>query len=210
MKNDSDLIVVNSYPPLSIDEINTRFGAMMSLWKDFLENEEEAGLKYYVHRQNIFEVIKRQDQRMFYWKIFHGLDLPCEYKFIAIECFWINTLKPFIIIDESSKLYDCPNEKFALHLIIATIRAVFKMYKPNEEFVYPSKERLRDILYDFKYCSISREGMISFVETFADTYGVGIEFILSNKATISKAINKTQLSVLLGNNPSECSKDSQE
>ncbi|MBD5442632.1 MAG: hypothetical protein K2M50_05160 [Treponemataceae bacterium] len=52
---------------------------------------------------------------------------------------------------------------------------------PNKEFKYPSSERIKDILYDFKYCSLSREAMIAFVETLADTYGVGISYILNNQ-----------------------------
>lgn len=197
--DNSDLFLQScSYPPLSLEDLNRRFQAIILLWESFLENEGEKDLKYHVHRHNMNEVIKRQDQRMYYWKIFHGLNLPCEFKFIAIECFWINTLKPFIVTDEESNLYDCPNEKFSLHLIIATIRAVFEFYKPGIEFVYPSEDRIRDILYDFKYCSISREGMISFVETFADTYGVGIEFIFSHKASISKAIENSKISDMIG------------
>ena len=116
---------------------------------------------------------------------------------LEIECFWLNTLKPFMVIDEKSKLYDCPNEKFSLFLILSTISAVYSIYK-NEKFEYPSKERIRDILYDFKYCSLSREAMISFVETFADTYGVGIEFVFSEKEAIAKCLLGNPIAQLFG------------
>ena len=69
---------------------------------------------------------------------------------------------------------------FSLFLILSAIRGVYNEVFPDEEFRYPSPERIQDILYDFKYCSISREAMISFVETLADTYGVGISYILKN------------------------------
>lgn len=188
----------NIYELPDLDEMNSRVDALEQLWRDFLETEGEKNLTYYVHKPNLFEVIKRQDQRMYYLKIFHGLEYPCEYKYIAIECFWINTLKPFMVIDEKSKLYDCPNEKFSLFLILSIISAIYSLYKNENEFKYPSKERIRDILYDFKYCSMSREAMISFVETFADTYGVGIEFILNEKNKIMKALAGNPILKLFG------------
>lgn len=186
------------YKMPALDIMNKRAEALEQLWKEFLETEGEENLKYYIHKQNLFEVIKRQDQRMYYLKIFHGLDYPCEYKYIAIECFWINTLKPFIVVNEESKLYDCPNEKFSLFLILSTISAIYSIYNKDKEFKYPSKERIRDILYDFKYCSMSREAMIAFVETFADTYGIGIEFILTEKKKIMKTLVGNPILKLFG------------
>ena len=181
------------------NEMERRASALESLWKDFLKMEGVETLKYYVHKKNLFEVVKRQDQRMYYMRIFHGLEYPCEYKYIAIECFWINTLKPFMVIDENSTLYDCPNEKFSLFLILSTINAIYSIYRKNDKFEFPSKERIRDILYDFKYCSISREGMIAFVETYADTYGVGIQFILKDKKKIMKELAGNPIFNLFGN-----------
>lgn len=189
MKNNASGVYI--VPPQ--DEMNRRFQVMEDLWKEFLSSEGEDNLNYYIHKENLFEVIKRQDQRMLYFQIFHGLDFPCEYKYVAIECFWLNTLKPFIVTNESSGIYTCPNEMFSLYLIISTIRTIFELYKPNEKFVYPSTDRIHDILYDFKYCSMSREALISFVETFADTYGVGIDFIQKNKIDISKALRESKI-----------------
>lgn len=185
--------VLGAYSIPSQDELNRRFEVIEELWKEFLSSEGEDNVTYHIHKENLFEVIKRQDQRMHYFKIFHSLDFPCEYKYVAIECFWINTLKPFVVTDENSGVYTCPNEMFSLYLILSTIRTVFELYKPQKPFIYPSNERIHDILYDFKYCSLSREAMISFVETFADTYGVGIEFIMKNKADISKALKSNKI-----------------
>ena len=112
MNNDS--LLVYEIPPQ--DEMNRRFQVMEDLWKEFLSSEGEDNLNYYIHKENLFEVIKRQDQRMHYFRIFHGLDFPCEYKYIAIECFWLNTLKPFIVTNEVSGVYTCPNEMFSLTL----------------------------------------------------------------------------------------------
>lgn len=187
------------YSNLSLEEINQRLSALEDLWKLFLKAQGEENLQYHIHKQNIFEVIRRQDERIHYFRIFHELNGPCEYKYIAIECFWINTLKPFIVTDESSKIYNCPNEMFSLFLIISTIRSIYELYNPNEtDFNYPSIERMRDILYDFKYCSLSREAMIAFVETFADTYGVGIDFIQKNPKKIQKLLKNNNISSIWG------------
>lgn len=175
------------------EEMNRRLQTLEQLWKEFLKLEGEPNLEYYLHRKNAFEVIKRQDQRMYYLNIFHDLEYPCEYKYLAIECFWLNTLKPFMVVDERSAMYDSPNEKFSLYLILTMIRAIFEIYNAEQEFQFPSKERIRDILYDFKYCSLSREAMISFIETYADTYGVGIEFILTRKDEIAEKLRGNKI-----------------
>lgn len=189
---------VSVYKMPELEEMNRRIAALGQLWADFLESEGHETDQYHVHKPNLFQVVKRQDQRMHYYKVFHALDYPCEYKYIAIECFWINTLKPFIVLDEKSSLYECPNEMFSLYLILATIRSIFELYFPEKKFEYPSKERMRDILYDFKYCSLSREAMISFVETFADNYGVGIQFILDHPEDIKNRLKDVTISKLFG------------
>ena len=197
MSKDNEFV---PYKMPSLLEMNKRQAAIENLWKEFLDFEGESGVEYYIHKRNMFEVIKRQDQRMHYLNVFHDLEYPCEYKYLAVECFWINTLKPFIIIDEKSSLYDCPNEKFSLYLILSMIAAIYKIYNPQKVFKHPSIERIRDILYDFKYCSLSREAMISFVETFADTYGVGIEFILTEGKKIAEILKGNKILDLFGMN----------
>ena len=188
--------IAGAYQIPEREEMERRMKKLEELWCAFLKNEGEDNLKYYVHKKNLFEVVKRQDQRIHYFKIFHGLEYPCEYKYIAVECFWINTLKPFIVVDPKSSIYDAPNEKFSLFLILSVIRAVYEIHGKDKQFVYPSVDRMRDILYDFKYCSLSREAMISFVETFADSYGIGISYILGNKNEIQKALRECTISEL--------------
>lgn len=81
-----------------------------------------------------------------------------------------------MVINENANIYNCANEMFALYLILTVIEGAFK-HNYNEKFKYPSDARIKDIVYDFKYCSFTREAMIAFVETLADTYGVGISYI---------------------------------
>lgn len=186
------------YKSLSHEEVNSRYKVILQLWTKFLIAVGEPNLSYKLNKQNLYEVIKRQDKRMYYYRIFHNLDYPCEYKFMAIECFWINTLKPFFVDDEDSAIYSCANEQFSLYLILSLIRETMSIHKKDVPFEMPTAERMKEILYDFKYCSMSREAMISFVETFADNYSVGIDYIQKNKKDIKKLLNDNEISRLWG------------
>lgn len=172
-----------SYVELTPEEVKVRYDEIIDEWEKFLD-QNDPNLKldkdYFVHSRNLFEVIRRCDKRVLYFYIFHGLREECEYKELAVKCFWINSLKPFMVVNAESAIYNCPNEMFSLFLILSAINKVYNQTFPDKEFKYPSAERIQDILYDFKYCSISRESMISFIETLADTYGVGISYILNN------------------------------
>lgn len=181
---------VNNYEKLDNKIIKEEYVELIKQWKQFVSSENvllRERKDFFVHKSNLFQVIDRTHRRKIYYNIFYGDEL-CEYKRVAIECFWINTLKPFMVVDEKSKLYHCPNEMFSLYRILAVIRRMYEKKCEEEKidirekpFVYPSNERIQDILYDFKYCDVSREAMISFVETFADNYGVGIDYIFRNK-----------------------------
>lgn len=181
--NEAPVKSKDAYVPLSKEKYENRARSLISLWEQFLVSHQIENTNYHLHEYNLYEVITRHDKRKHYFEVFHELSSPCEYKYIAVECFWINTLKPFIITDAESPIYNCPNEMFSLYLILATIRGVFETLNPGEEFKYPSKARMKDILYDFKFCTLSREAMISFVETLADNYGVGISYVLEHRGT---------------------------
>lgn len=170
------------YQELTESEFNERYDELIYLWKSFLQQNDPTlrlNKDYFIHKKNLFEVIRRCDERNVYYYVFHELEDICEYKDIALYCFWINTLKPFMVINENANIYNCANEMFSLYLILSVIEGAYKK-KYNKEFVYPSDNRIKDIVYDFKYCSFSREAMTAFVETLADTYGVGISYIFDN------------------------------
>ena len=172
------------YQELEDQELQARYDEIIALWRSFISQNDPAlklNVDYFIHKKNLFEIIRRCDERNVYYYVFHELEDICEYKDIALYCFWINTLKPFMIINEKAKIYNCANEMFSLFLILSVIEGAWKeKYGEDSKFRYPSDARIKDIVYDFKYCSISREAMIAFVETLADTYKVGIEYILSN------------------------------
>lgn len=183
-KNKINEVGYKKYQELNEKELIQRYNEIIDEWQKFLaQNDPTLKLNkdYFVHRKNLFEIIRRCDKRNLYFYIFHELEDLSEFKNVALEAFWIINLKPFMVIKEDANIYNCPNELFALFLILSVIEGAFRENKPEEEFKPLLPKRVEDIIYDFKYCSISREAMIAFVETLADTYGVGISFIMSNK-----------------------------
>ena len=179
------------YEKMTPSEMQTVYVNIIKQWKSFLVSENVVGLdegtNFFIHKTNLLQVIDRTHRRESYYEYFYGDEL-CEYKRVAIESFWIVTLKPFMVVDETSILYNCPNEMFSLYRILAVIRNMYEKRCKEEgidiekqPFKYPSDARIQDILYDFKYCDFSRESFISFVETFADNYGVGIDYIFGRK-----------------------------
>ena len=181
MKNDK---YNGGYKELPPDELNRLINKLLSNWKSFLKENAPnlvEGKDYFIHKRNLVEVLRRVDKRKAYYEFFHKTNKICEHKEVAITAFWIITLKPFLVVNDKSTIYNSPNELFAYYLIISLIRGLHMKYYPDQDFKEPSDERVIDILYDLKYGGLSRESMIAFVETFADIYGVGIEKIIEKK-----------------------------
>ncbi len=166
------------YKDKNKSDLSLIFKNVLDSWNAFLYAQGEDLIirqDYYIHSRNLYEVIKRLDKRKTYYYVFHRISSICEYKSVAILCYWINTLKPFMVVNESSKIYSCPNEMFSLYLIISTIATVYKDRFPDREFKLPDPKTVQDYVYNFKYCDLSREATIFFVETLAKSYGVGME-----------------------------------
>jgi len=156
-------------------EARIRMKAIEDEWEIFLRYQNlslEKGDDYFVHDRNLYEVISRVDKREAYYHIFHDGMAVCEYKFIALMCFWLINLKPFMVVKSDINIYNFPNELFAYFLILSTFRKIFEQEHPTEKFKEPSEKQVQDIIYTFKYCDITREGMIFFVETLARSYNI--------------------------------------
>lgn len=182
MYDEQRLAEYKVYEDLTNEEFNLQCDYIVGYWKEFLSQNApmlREGKDYYIHRRNLFETVRRIDKRRVYYKVFHDLGAINELKYVALLCYWINTLKPFMVVKSDSPIYNAPNEMFSMFLIISTIREIFERIYPDREFEYPSDRRITDIVYNFKYCDLSREATIAFVETFADIYGVGIQYILN-------------------------------
>jgi len=180
------LDALGHYSPQTEEEFGGEVDRIINLWKDFLraQNEQDMEIEkdYFVHKRNLYEVLKRLDKRRTYYYVFHEIDDICEYKEIGILTYWINTLKPFMVVNSESKVYNAANEMFSLYLIISVLAEVFKKRYPEKIFVLPDAMTIQDYVYNFKYCDLNREAMIFFIETLAKSYGIGME----TNATIDK------------------------
>lgn len=174
-----------NYNELTDKQLEIRINDLLEIWNDFLIDQEEnlkPNVDYFIHKRNLYEVIKRLDKRKTYYYVFHNIKETCEYKDVAIVCYWINTLKPFMVVNDKSNLYNCPNEMFSVYIILSTLAVIFKQKFPNKTFSVPDDSTLQDYVYNFKYCDMSREATIFFVETLAKSYGIGMETnIVQNK-----------------------------
>lgn len=176
---------ITHYKELNFKEFNDVYQKIISTWDDFIKLESPGlieGKDYFVHQRNIHEVIRRVDKRRVYYGVFHDLKDACEYKMVGILCFWINTLKPFMVVNPDSPIYNSPNEMFSVYLILCCLRQIYKNKFDGKEFEYPSQKRIGEIVYDFKYCHLNREATINFIETFADSYQIGMDYIRSLQA----------------------------
>lgn len=189
MRNLKNSVIDGRYVDMSQDEFKEELTNILYYWERFIEqyNEQlqeteklEINKDYFINHENLREVIKRVDKREVYYYIFHNMSEVCEYKHIAITSYWLCALKPFIFIKDHpllTELHNSVNERFSFYLILSTLRGVFERIYPYKKFEYPSDIAKKDIIYNFKYCDLSREAFIFFVETFAKSYGIGLDVL---------------------------------
>lgn len=161
------------------EEVSCEIDKLVDHWNRFLKTQNCNDLlenkDYYIHKRNLFEIVIRLDKRRTYYYVFHQIADICEYKEIGILAYWINTLKPFLVVNSSCPVYNSPNEMFSLYLILSVLSKVFQKRFPDKVFLMPDANTIQDYVYNFKYCDLSREAMIFFVETLAKSYGIGME-----------------------------------
>ena len=148
------------------------------IWEEFVSLNDPAGLvlgqDYFVHMRNLWEVFKRADKRRDYYERYHGITKVNEYKKAGALAYWLCKLKPFMVVKESSGIYNAPNERFAMHVILLTIKGVFEAKKPGQPFSYPGDDFMKEALYDLKYVNMNDETLVLFIETLAAKYRVGM------------------------------------
>ena len=169
------------YVDLSVEELRNEFDDILNLWMEFISKNDPSlkyNYDYFIQERSMFEVIKRTDKRKVYYHVFHKIKYPeiNEIKEVGIIAYWINTLKPFYVVKKNSPIYNSPNERLSLSLILGTISCLYRK-KYGEDQIMPSltEEAEINFIYYFKYCDVSRESMIQFVEMLASIFGVGIE-----------------------------------
>ena len=180
------------YKKVSYDDswVTIAYDLLIDYWEKFLKVYDSSltDVDYFVNKQNLKEVVIRIDVRSAYYYVYHNNADICEHKWVGLCAYWINTLKPFTVFKENSDLYNCPNEMFSLFLITSIVRALFDEIKKTspqkikvEKFPYLSHAEVIDIIYDFKFCDLSREAMLLFVEMFARSCGVGMDVVPREK-----------------------------
>lgn len=171
------------YIELDISEVRKQVDDLTALWVDFLRDNCSEDLiincDYFIHEINLYEVIKRTDKRKVYYQVFHKInyDSVCEYKEIAILAYWIITLKPFMVTRADSKVYSAPNEMFALYIIMGVLSAVYRRFNHGENIPPLAQSKIKDYIYYLKYCDVSRESLIQFVDMLASIYGIGTDVV---------------------------------
>ena len=168
------------YEGLNEQEKNKLTMFYLSQWRGFVDQYDSSlmeGKDYFVHKKNLYEVVRRTDKWLQYYVTFHGIeaDSLCEYREVALQAFFLCCLKPFMVVKEDSDLYNTPNEMFSLHLIFSMIRKIFDRARPEEKFVYPDQSSVWKYVYALKYRHLNREAVILFVETLAQAHRAGTQ-----------------------------------
>lgn len=167
------------YKDQTKENIGETVNRIIEVWREFLDAQGEANLKlnedYFIHKRNLYEVVVRLNKRKAYYYVYHHISEICEYKELGVLCYWINTLKPFMVVNENSILYNSPNEMFSLYFIISALAGIHGKQRPDEKFVLPDPKTVQEYVYTFKYCGLNREAMVFFIETLAKAYGIGME-----------------------------------
>jgi len=172
------------YQPPSKGEYEQEVKKIRDYWDGFVKRHISGSFvqdkDYFVHERNLFEVITRKNKKVDYYRYYHNIPNSSEYRQVGILCYWLIKLKPFFVANKALPIYNAPNERFALYIIICTINGIFTLKKKGEEFEYPTKEFEKNAIYDFKYCMWDEESMIRYVELLAQSYGIGPEIAFEN------------------------------
>lgn len=161
------------YQELSEDENREQRELIKKSWKYFLKLNDATleDKDIFVNEYNLMEVVERVSKRKYYYKVFHGIDHLSEFKEVALICFWICKLKPFVVLKPESALCASTNELFSVHLVICLLEAC-KEYADN--FHYPDKVTIKNIVYALKYQDLTKEAIIQYTECLALSCGIKI------------------------------------
>lgn len=161
------------YIELSDEENRNQRDLIIQAWKHFvkLNDSSLSEQDFFINEYNLLEVVERVSKRKFYYKVFHGINHLSEFKEVALLCFWICKLKPFVVLNPKSVLCASANELFSIHLVECLLVAC-QYYSNN--FHYPDKVTLKNIVYSLKYQDLTKEALIQYMECLALACGVDV------------------------------------
>jgi len=177
---------VPAYQQLSKDEIKVILKDLQIKIEDFMRGLEYHGItKYTVCGLDLLDIILRVDKRIYYFKVFHGMDCN-EGKKAALFAYWIVKFRPIMITDP--KYIDVDgynnkvNEMFAIHYMLSALCGMGRIKTGNDRrgvnlsLKNPFIERL---WYSFRFRNITIDSIIVLADAIAtDTFKLGEKDVL--------------------------------
>lgn len=170
------------YEELKPEERNTQMELVLHIWDDFVQKNDPilSAEDIFVNEYNLIECVERVSKRKYYFKVFHGIDHLAEFKEVALLCFWICKLKPFVVTNPSSSLCASTNELFCIHLTYCMLEAC----KEHADFFhYPDNITVKNLIYALKYQDLSKEAIMLYMESLAESCGIKIHSCLNTDLT---------------------------
>lgn len=161
------------YRELTPEENKQQRDLLCLSWERFvqLNDAELTEHDIFINEYSLIEVVERVSKRKYYYKVFHGIEHLSEFKEVALLCFWICKLKPFVVLNPESKLCASPNELFSIYLVTCLL-ASCKDKATN--FHYPDNVTVKNIIYALKYQDLTKEALIHYMECLALACGVDV------------------------------------
>ena len=160
------------YPGIDENKASDEVNRLNGLFDKFLISNGINNLTFLVRTIDLLIIITKVDQRKHYFKVFHNIDMS-ELKEVSLICYWLIRFKPYYEKSDSSSINDSLNEKFCVYLIIHAIRCILQSKSLDESPIDKlSKEYIYELTYTFKFRDISKEAMITIVETIAIMSGI--------------------------------------
>lgn len=161
------------YKELTPEERNVQMQHLLDIWNDFIQTNDTSLTEsdIFINEYNLIECVERVSKRKYYFKVFHGIEHLAEFKEVALLCFWLCKLKPFVITKPESPLCASPNELLCVHLVYCMLEAC-KSQAIN--FHYPDNITIKNLIYALKYQDMSKEALIQYMECLAQSCGIQI------------------------------------
>lgn len=169
------------YQEPSIKTIREEMSRFASLFTDYMQELKKYLKDYYVVEYAEFDenalkdVVVRTDKRKEHAKIFHRIDDSSELRYMAIACYWIIKLHPFIAgirplsgkdpseypVDYQDVHGSNINEGFAIYLFIMTIKLIMRQQEKEFDF---NNEYLHELKYTLRYRDVDKNALIMLFE----------------------------------------------
>lgn len=154
------------YKPPKSKELEKRFKNLITLFKNYQEENDIEGLEVQSNFKLINEINIRVDKRKDYYSIFHKGVRLSEVRKAALIAFWILKFKPFLVASEDGRDYNLNlNCGFAAYIILGAASEWIEIEHHGKKKLKLSDEYLNKFQYALKYWDLSKEAMMLIAET---------------------------------------------